>query len=73
MITHDGIERLQEDPDGEYFPWDYSAKQKAEWAAQLAAHERAVEAAAEREAARIKALELNEKALQEAKSDMVRT
>ena len=73
MITHDGIERLQEDPDGEYFPWDYSAKQKTEWAAQLAAHERAVEAAAEREAARIKALELNEKALQEAKSDMVRT
>ena len=54
VITHDAIEHLQEDPGGDDFPWPYSARQKAEWAAQ----ERAAAAAAE--------LQAEERALQAA-------
>lgn len=64
VITHDAIECLQEDPDGDYFPWHYSASQKAEWAAQ----ERAAVAAAELQADKRRAYQ----AAQRVKAEMVR-
>ena len=64
VITHDAIESLQNDPGGEFFPWHYSAGQKAEWAAE----ERAAVAAAELQAEQKRAYQV----AQRVKAEMVR-